>query len=79
MADDPADFERRFRLELERTQAVADELVGLTEAEARAVVGMEGDLSVRVVDENGAITFDLSPHRVTLWMRDGRVVRTSAG
>jgi hypothetical protein len=51
-----------------------DELVGRSVDEARAAVVAAGG-TLRAVTADQAVTADYRPHRVTLLIEDGRVVR----
>jgi hypothetical protein len=74
-----------MRLVLATTEAYAPEFVGLTEAEADALAARL-QLVLRCVrmappgeHASYALSADLMPKRLTLWLRDGRVLKADAG
>jgi hypothetical protein len=63
------------------TQLVADELVGLPEAEAHARasdLGITTRVSIRD-EESFVMTLDLRSHRITLHVQNGIVIAARAG
>ena len=63
-----------------RAQALAPRLVGLSEADARALVASERCL-MRIAGRDGdgfPLTMDYRPNRITVVVADGRIVEADA-